>query len=123
MLALPGRERRGLDEATETWHTREHRRGAGMLVTSAGAGRWNAPHGLTVDGDRVEHPTAWRDSSRASPASSERPAANLIDFAPDGSATAAFVFPSCASGRAAHRADPLASDQDSALYWPLRFRR
>ena len=50
-------------------------------------------------------------------------AANLIDFAPDGTATAAFVFPSCVSGRAAHRADPLANDQDWALYWPLRFRR
>jgi hypothetical protein len=48
-------------------------------------------------------------------------AANLIDFAPDGTATAAFVFPSCVSGRAAHRADPLANDQDWALYWPLRF--
>ena len=46
-------------------------------------------------------------------------AANLVDFAPDGSATAAFVFPSCVSGRAAHRADPLANDQDWALYWPL----
>jgi len=31
------------------------------------------------------------------------------------------VFPSCVSGRAAHRADPLANDQDWALYWPLRF--
>jgi hypothetical protein len=50
-------------------------------------------------------------------------AANLIDFRPDGSATAAFVFPSCVSGRTAHRADPLANDQDWALYWPLRFRR
>ena len=48
-------------------------------------------------------------------------AANLIDFAPDGTATAAFVFPSCVSGRAAHRADALANDQDWALYWPLRF--
>ncbi len=46
-------------------------------------------------------------------------AANLIDFAPDGTATAAFVMPSCVSGRAAHRADPLANDQDWALYWPL----
>jgi len=50
-------------------------------------------------------------------------AANLIDFAPDGSATAAFVFPSCVSGRPAHRADPLANDQDWALYWPLLFSR
>jgi hypothetical protein len=50
-------------------------------------------------------------------------AANLIDFAPDGTATAAFVFPSCVSGRAAHRADPLANDQDWTLYWPLLFER
>ncbi|HET8949259.1 MAG TPA: hypothetical protein VFN44_02080, partial [Solirubrobacteraceae bacterium] len=50
-------------------------------------------------------------------------AANLLDFAPDGSATAAFVFPSCVSGRTAHRADPLANDQDWALYWPLLFAR
>jgi hypothetical protein len=46
-------------------------------------------------------------------------AANLIDFRPDGSATAAFVMPSCVSGRPAHRADPVANDQDWALYWPL----
>jgi hypothetical protein len=46
-------------------------------------------------------------------------AANLIDFRPDGSATAGFVMPSCVSGRVAHRADPVANDQDWALYWPL----
>jgi hypothetical protein len=46
-------------------------------------------------------------------------AANLVDFSPDGTATAGFVMPSCVSGRAAHRADPVANDQDWALYWPL----
>ena len=46
-------------------------------------------------------------------------AANLIDFRPDGTATAAFVMPSCVSGRPAHRADPVANDQDWALFWPL----
>jgi hypothetical protein len=46
-------------------------------------------------------------------------AANWIDFRPDGTATAAFVMPSCVSGRAAHRADPVANDQDWALFWPL----
>jgi hypothetical protein len=45
--------------------------------------------------------------------------ANLIDFPPDGTATAGFVMPSCVSGRVAHRADPVANDQDWALYWPL----
>ena len=30
-------------------------------------------------------------------------------------------MPSCVSGRPAHRADPLANDQDWALYWPLAF--
>jgi hypothetical protein len=29
------------------------------------------------------------------------------------------VLPSCVYGRAAHRADPLANDQDWALCWPL----
>jgi hypothetical protein len=46
-------------------------------------------------------------------------AANLIDFRPDGTATAGFVMPSCVSGRPAHRADPVANDQDWALFWPL----
>jgi hypothetical protein len=46
-------------------------------------------------------------------------AANLIDFQPDGRATAAFVMPSCVSGRPAHRADAIANDQDWALFWPL----
>jgi hypothetical protein len=41
------------------------------------------------------------------------------DFKPDGTATAGFVMPSCVSGRVAHRADPVANDQDWALYWPL----
>jgi hypothetical protein len=46
-------------------------------------------------------------------------AGNLVDFRPDGTATAGFVLPSCVSGRVAHRADPVANDQDWALYWPL----
>jgi len=43
-----------LDEATESWHSREHRWGAGLLITSAGAGRWNAPDDLQIDGNRIE---------------------------------------------------------------------
>ena len=46
-------------------------------------------------------------------------AANLIDFRPDGTATAGFVMPSCVSGRPAHRPDPVANDQDWALFWPM----
>lgn len=41
--------------------------------------------------------------------------ANLANINADGSATCAFVFPSSVDGAAAHRADPLANDQD----WPL----
>jgi hypothetical protein len=50
-------------------------------------------------------------------------AANLIDFRPDGTATAGFVMPSCVSGRRAHRADPVANDQDWALFWQLHLAR
>ncbi|WP_337060644.1 hypothetical protein [Kineococcus sp. G2] len=39
-------------------------------------------------------------------------AANLLNQHPDGGATCAFVFPSSVDGRPAHRADPLANDQD-----------
>ena len=40
---------------------------------------------------------------------------NLTAFGPDGSATCAFVYPSCVNGQPAHVADPLANDQDWAL--------
>ncbi|TDO52508.1 hypothetical protein EV643_102347 [Kribbella sp. VKM Ac-2527] len=46
--------------------------------------------------------------------------ANLVNFHPDGSATCAFVYPSCVNGRRAHVADPLANDQDWALVYALR---
>ena len=58
VLALRHAERPGapwlLDETGESWHTREHRWGTGMAITSAGAGRWNAPGELAVDGSRIE---------------------------------------------------------------------
>jgi hypothetical protein len=41
-----------LDEATESWHSREHRWGTGLLIS--GAGRWNAPAELAIDGGRIE---------------------------------------------------------------------
>lgn len=47
-------------------------------------------------------------------------ATNLVSFEEDGSATAAFVFPSAVDSVAAHRADPLANDQDWALTLLLR---
>ncbi len=47
--------------------------------------------------------------------------ANLANFNADGSATCAFVYPSCVNGQPAHRADPLANDQDWALVYALRF--
>ncbi|MVA75367.1 hypothetical protein GC722_04885 [Auraticoccus sp. F435] len=47
--------------------------------------------------------------------------ANLISFDADGSATCAFVYPSCVNGSPAHRADPLANDQDWALVYALRY--
>ena len=45
---------------------------------------------------------------------------NLISFNPDGSATCAFIYPSCVNGRPAHVADPLANDQDWALVYAMR---
>jgi hypothetical protein len=45
---------------------------------------------------------------------------NLTAFAADGSATCAFVYPSCVDGRPAHVADPLANDQDWALVHAVR---
>ncbi|WP_238161118.1 hypothetical protein [Kribbella antibiotica] len=47
--------------------------------------------------------------------------ANLISFATDGTATCAFVYPSCVNGQPAHVADPLANDQDWALVYALRY--
>lgn len=46
--------------------------------------------------------------------------ANLVNFRTDGSATCAFVYPSCVNGQPAHVADPLANDQDWALVYALR---
>jgi hypothetical protein len=46
--------------------------------------------------------------------------ANLASFGPDGSASCAFVYPSCVNGQPAHVADPLANDQDWALVYALR---
>ncbi|MDN5632904.1 hypothetical protein [Bifidobacterium mongoliense] len=40
---------------------------------------------------------------------------NMANYAPDGTATCAFVFPSSVNGRAMNRADPLANDQDEHL--------
>ena len=46
---------------------------------------------------------------------------NLVAFGADGSATCAFVYPSCVDGRPAHVPDPLANDQDWALVYALRY--
>jgi hypothetical protein len=46
--------------------------------------------------------------------------ANLANFTPQGSASCAFVYPSCINGQPAHTADPLANDQDWALVYLLR---
>ncbi|HWU57590.1 MAG TPA: hypothetical protein VN045_02640 [Microbacteriaceae bacterium] len=46
--------------------------------------------------------------------------ANMSNYFPDGSATAAFIFPSSIDGAAAHAADPLANDQDWHLASWLR---
>ena len=46
--------------------------------------------------------------------------ANLASFGADGSASCAFVYPSCVNGQPAHVADPLANDQDWALVYALR---
>ncbi|MEU4195697.1 hypothetical protein AB0E69_27605 [Kribbella sp. NPDC026611] len=45
---------------------------------------------------------------------------NLVNFRADGTATCAFVYPSCVNGQPAHTADPLANDQDWALVYALR---
>ena len=45
---------------------------------------------------------------------------NLISFNADGSATCAFIYPSCVNGRPAYVADPLANDQDWALVYAMR---
>ncbi|WP_119926886.1 hypothetical protein [Bailinhaonella thermotolerans] len=42
-----------LDEATEDWHTAEHRWGSGFLAGPAGAGRWNHPVSLSVTPESV----------------------------------------------------------------------
>jgi hypothetical protein len=47
-------------------------------------------------------------------------AANLTAYSEDGSATCAFLYPSCIDGRPAYFADPLANDQDWALAWLLK---
>ena len=47
--------------------------------------------------------------------------ANLVNFAEDGSATCAFVYPSCIDGNPAYIADPLANDQDWALVYALQY--
>jgi len=44
----------------------------------------------------------------------------LTGFFADGSATCAFIYPSCVDGRPAHVADPLANDQDWALVYAIR---
>ncbi|CAL9642750.1 hypothetical protein SUDANB145_06376 [Streptomyces sp. enrichment culture] len=49
--------------------------------------------------------------------------ANLANYRPDGSATCAFVMPSTVDGRQAHKADPLANDQDWHLVTWLRLAR
>ncbi|KPI11488.1 hypothetical protein OK074_2820 [Actinobacteria bacterium OK074] len=49
--------------------------------------------------------------------------ANLANYREDGSATCAFVMPSTVDDRAAHRADPLANDQDWHLLLWLRARQ
>lgn len=46
--------------------------------------------------------------------------ANLVNFAPDGTATCAFVYPSTVDGIPGHVADPLINDQDWALTLLLR---
>ncbi|MFJ3673287.1 hypothetical protein ACIPSE_43205 [Streptomyces sp. NPDC090106] len=49
--------------------------------------------------------------------------ANMANYGADGSATCAFVMPSTVDGRPAHRADPLANDQDWHLVLWLRAER
>ena len=50
-------------------------------------------------------------------------AANLAHFHDDGSATCAFIYPSCVEGNPAHLEDPLANDQDWALVYALRYAK
>jgi hypothetical protein len=47
-------------------------------------------------------------------------AANLTAYFEDGSATCAFMYPSCIDGHPAYFADPLANDQDWSLAWLLK---
>jgi hypothetical protein len=47
--------------------------------------------------------------------------ANLAHFREDGSATCAFVYPSCVNGNPGYHEDPLANDQDWALVYYLRY--
>lgn len=47
-------------------------------------------------------------------------ASNLFAFQADGSASSAFVYPSCVDSRPAHIADPLANDQDWALVYAVQ---
>ena len=68
------------------------------------------PPGLVDDAER----------ERLRAAADDILAANLTGFFADGSATCAFVYPSCVNGRPAHVADPLANDQDWALVYALR---
>ncbi|GAB3951249.1 DUF5695 domain-containing protein [Kribbella albertanoniae] len=63
----------------------------------------------------TEQQAAWLDAAAAAILR-----ANLVNFAPDGTATCAFVYPSCVNGQPAHVADPLANDQDWALVYALR---
>lgn len=58
---------------------------------------------------------AWLDSAAEAILRS-----NLVNFETDGSATCAFVYPSCVNGHPAYVADPLANDQDWALVYALR---
>jgi hypothetical protein len=58
---------------------------------------------------------AWLDAAAESILRS-----NLVNFEADGSATCAFVYPSCVNGQPAYVADPLANDQDWALVYALR---
>lgn len=46
---------------------------------------------------------------------------NLVNFQDDGSASCAFVYPSCVNGQPTHYFDPLVNDQDWSLVWLLRY--
>jgi hypothetical protein len=62
-----------------------------------------------------ESQAAWLDAAKDAILRS-----NLVNFEADGSATCAFVYPSCVNGQSAYVADPLANDQDWALVYALR---